>query len=123
MTTTYAITQPETGVLLGIYAADSEAAALDAMARDAGYTDYASIPDDDPKPLSVVAVDTPEPVVVGGHAYTASLSGSDVTIYRDGVLAGSGWWGGRIQDCPADLGDDVYDLLDRAIEAAIREAR
>lgn len=35
------ITNRVSGLVLGAYLADSEEAALDAMARDAGYTDYA----------------------------------------------------------------------------------
>lgn len=42
-----------------------------------------------------------------------------VTISRDGVYAGSGWWDDAIVDCPADLGDDVYDALDTEIRAAL----
>lgn len=41
----YQITNTASGAYLGEYEADSEDAALDAMARDAGYADYASIPE------------------------------------------------------------------------------
>jgi hypothetical protein len=42
-----------------------------------------------------------------------------VSISRDGIGVGHGWWGGqRIEDCDADLGDDVYEALDAAIGAA-----
>ena len=37
----YSIQSNVTGLHLGTYEADSREAALDAMARDAGYTDYA----------------------------------------------------------------------------------
>lgn len=42
MTARYRISNCRSGIVLGIYEADSEHAALDAMARDAGYADYAS---------------------------------------------------------------------------------
>jgi len=38
----YRITNPTSGVDLGLYEGDTPAAALDAMARDAGYLDYAA---------------------------------------------------------------------------------
>lgn len=38
----YSIENTISGVVLGEYEANSEAEALDAMARDAGYTDYAA---------------------------------------------------------------------------------
>lgn len=37
----YLITNTRSGVALGVYEGNSEAEALDAMARDAGYSDYA----------------------------------------------------------------------------------
>lgn len=40
-TTTYRISSRETGLVLGEYQAESPEAALDAMARDAGYRDHA----------------------------------------------------------------------------------
>lgn len=42
MTARYQISNCRSGIVLGIYEADSKQAALDAMARDAGYADYAS---------------------------------------------------------------------------------
>ena len=42
-----------------------------------------------------------------------------VSISRDGVYAGTGWWDDAIVDCPADLGDDVYDTLDTEIRAVL----
>lgn len=42
-----------------------------------------------------------------------------VSISRNGVYAGAGWWDGAIVDCHADLGDDAYDALDVAIRAAL----
>lgn len=40
-----------------------------------------------------------------------------VEIYVDGVCAGKGRLDAHAQivDCPADLGDDVYDALDTAL--------
>lgn len=38
----YQISNCRSGIILGVYEADSAQAALDAMARDAGYADYAS---------------------------------------------------------------------------------
>lgn len=42
-----------------------------------------------------------------------------VSISRNGVYAGSGWWDDAIVDCPADLGDDAFDAIDIAIRAAL----
>lgn len=39
--TKYLIENTRSGIILGEYQADSKEAALDAMARDAGYADYA----------------------------------------------------------------------------------
>jgi hypothetical protein len=63
-------------------------------------------------------------VTIADYTYTASTrpvpSGDgetiEVRIYRDDVWSGTGEWDDAIVDCPADLGDDVYD----AIEAALR---
>lgn len=41
-----------------------------------------------------------------------------VSISRNGVYAGAGWWEDGL-DCPADLDDDAYDALDIAIRAAL----
>ena len=40
--TRYRISNRNSGIVLGIYAGETVAAALDAMARDAGYRDYAA---------------------------------------------------------------------------------
>ncbi len=40
--TRYQIENPVTGIVLGVYEAETEAQALDALARDAGYHDYAA---------------------------------------------------------------------------------
>lgn len=42
MTTRYRISNRRSGIVLGVYEADNARAALDALARDAGYADYAS---------------------------------------------------------------------------------
>jgi hypothetical protein len=48
--------------------------------------------------------------------YTATLDGDTVEICdAESHLAGSGKWNGSIQDCTADLGDDVYAALDCAL--------
>ncbi|MDK8188153.1 MULTISPECIES: hypothetical protein [Sphingomonas] len=44
--TTYTITNIASGIVLGQYEAATEAEALDLMARDAGYADYASVPEE-----------------------------------------------------------------------------
>ncbi len=44
--TTFTITNTASGIVLGQYEAATEAEALDLMARDAGYADYASIPEE-----------------------------------------------------------------------------
>ncbi len=44
--THFTITQSATGIVLFDGEADSEAQALDLMAKDAGYADYASIPEE-----------------------------------------------------------------------------
>ena len=41
MTKTYRIENTRSGIILGDYEAETKEAALDAMARDAGYADYA----------------------------------------------------------------------------------
>jgi len=51
--------------------------------------------------------------------YRATLERNRVTIERNGVWAGTGTWSGeRIEDCPADLGDNVYEALDEALRDA-----
>ena len=48
--------------------------------------------------------------------YSISIDGETVSISADGVWVGRGRWNGAaIEDCAADLGDDVYDALDAAI--------
>lgn len=43
-------------------------------------------------------------------------------IYVDNEWAGNGRWDGEIRDCAADLGDDVYEALDRVAALAIADA-
>ena len=60
---------------------------------------------------------------INGVEYSAELSrgaGEDrtyVEIYADNVWAGTGWLSDKIQieDCAADLGEDVYEALETAI--------
>lgn len=48
--------------------------------------------------------------------YTAKLDGGVVEICdSESHWVGTGKWDGSIQDCTADLGDDVYEALDTAL--------
>ena len=51
---------------------------------------------------------------INGVEYSVQLcAGYIVDIYRGSEFAGRGrWYGTRIEDCAADLGDEVYDALD-----------
>ena len=60
--TRYNISNTLSGVNLGTYEADSEAAALDAMARDAGYANYAEANDVAPSAPGEILVDPIEPL-------------------------------------------------------------
>lgn len=64
-------------------------------------------------------------ITLNGHEYTATLTRgpqderTSVSICRDDIWAGNGYWSGkRIEDCAANLGDEVYDALDREIDDA-----
>jgi hypothetical protein len=64
-------------------------------------------------------------VTIDGNDYTATLEDGQVTLTENGKWAGKGRWdepNARIEDCAADLGEDVYDALDAALDAAIRAA-
>ena len=52
--TKYQIENGKTGVVLGIYEAKTEAAALDLMAQDAGYANYADAEAESPSDGAVV---------------------------------------------------------------------
>lgn len=57
-------------------------------------------------------------VTMGDSEYTVTVNDGRVSISENGILAGTGRWDSdnhRIEDCPADLGEDVYDALDAAI--------
>jgi hypothetical protein len=66
-------------------------------------------------------------VTVSGVNYSAVIGDGQersdgapmVSISRNGVWAGAGWWGGqRIEDCAADLGGEAYVAIDAAIVKA-----
>lgn len=65
-------------------------------------------------------------VTVSGSRFTAELSRDPsqnrtaVSIYEDNRFAGNGYLNEHcaIVDCPADLGEEVYDALDEAIQQA-----
>lgn len=66
------------------------------------------------------ATETPFTVTVtlGASTYTATVNDSSVKITENGAHVGDGRWdfeNHRIEDCEADLGEDVYDALDAAI--------
>jgi hypothetical protein len=56
---------------------------------------------------------------IDGCDFTVVIIENKVTIYQDGIYSGDGvLYNGRIEDCPADLGEDVYEALDCAIREA-----
>lgn len=68
-------------------------------------------------------------VEIFGSRYEAVLVHEDedtqeitIDVHVDGEWAGRGRWnhvGESIADCPADLPEEAYDLLDAAIKAAL----
>lgn len=68
-------------------------------------------------------------VSINGETYEAELDTDDsVTIHwrHDGICEQCGrgtWTGSRIDDCTADLGEDVYGALDDALMDAEFAAR
>lgn len=55
-------------------------------------------------------------VTVRDLDYTATLENGSVTISRDGIWAGKGRWNGvAIEDCAADLGEEVYQAIEVAL--------
>jgi hypothetical protein len=62
-------------------------------------------------------------VKLGEYTYLARMDGNRVDIFRDGVLAGHGIWGGQtIDDFPASVNDDARDALSAAIRGNFRKA-
>lgn len=57
----YTITNTRSGTILGTYDAETEAAALDAMARDAGYADYATLEREVPSAEGEILVEADTP--------------------------------------------------------------
>lgn len=56
----FKISNPASGVILGVYPGDTEAEALDSLARDAGYRDYAAacgVTGDDPDDPDLIIED------------------------------------------------------------------
>lgn len=52
-------------------------------------------------------------------AYSATLDEDGISVHdAENHLLGTGTWNGSIVDCPATLGDDVYEALDAALLAA-----
>lgn len=57
-----------------------------------------------------------------GRTYTVNVVDASVTILRDGVLAGTGTLtltraGLRIDDCPANLPEEVFEALEDQLDA------
>lgn len=65
-------------------------------------------------------IETNVTVAINGHEYTGSLEDGKVRIAKDGIWSGAAWFiNGRIQDCAADLGEDVYDAIESALCRAV----
>jgi len=90
--TTYRITNVRTGLDLGTYSADSPEAALDAMARDAGYADHAQAcrvaPAEGELEVREVAPDTTTLTI---RQMLARVSGGLVTNDRGNGSGGPGY--------------------------------
>ncbi len=56
-----------------------------------------------------------------GNTVVGKSSRVVVSIYADGCWAADGIWNGGIEDCAADLPEEDYDKLDKAIERSIAE--
>ena len=92
---TYQIENTRSGVILGEYEASSEAEALNAMARDAGYADYAACCEVAPVSDGEIVVNIPAdgaisqwPVVDREIMYRAAIYFAVATLhfYRDEIL-------------------------------------
>lgn len=63
-------------------------------------------------------------ISVNGHDYTATVDDGRVALTEDNMSVGVGRWNGHaIVDCPADIGDAVYDALDAAVGAQMCPVR
>jgi hypothetical protein len=73
---TYRITNPTTGADLGTYTGTTPAQALDAMAREAGYRDYAACCEDVPAPDGGLRVTETEEWCPAAQGYRRTAGGS-----------------------------------------------